>query len=114
MTASTGGDVDLSGMPAPRMAALRYTRRVLAYCPLRVIRKDLNPGTLLCDDIGHFALVDRDEARVDAICFGSAAIGQGDAMAAGTALAWEIACCRALDLLRARRLAQGVMTSGAL
>ena len=90
-----GGDIDLRDMPDRLVAECRCTWRALEKAPQAVVHGDLAPGNVLFDTSGRPALIDWDEARVDATLFDDSAISaQADGVPTmhRAVLAWEIAC----------------------
>ena len=89
------GDVDLDQLPAAARAACLDAWRSLAEEPTSVVHGDPHPGNILIDG-DTVALLDWDEARVDASILDIAALlaPQVNAPAwAGRAVdAWEVAC----------------------
>jgi Ser/Thr protein kinase RdoA (MazF antagonist) len=64
LTASRGGDIDLSQMPASAVAACRHAWTSLAGTPEAVVHGDPGPANIRITDAGP-GLLDWDEARVD-------------------------------------------------
>lgn len=101
---AVGGDIDLSIMPDPLVAALRAAWARLDQTPRTVVHGDLNASNILTDPDGQISIIDWDEARVDHPAFDRAALGLGDAIENHAALAWEIACCWQIEPQRAQTL----------
>jgi hypothetical protein len=89
-----GGDIDLRGMPADIVALCRSSWSQIAAAPKCVVHGDINPANMIWTEGGQIALVDWDEARVDAAMFDGVPAGTGTASKAHrmAALAWEVAC----------------------
>ena len=107
------GDIDLSTMPADVVGACRAAWERLADAPRSVVHGDLRRENILVTPDGTVALVDWDEARVDASILDEVALSialggrpRPGWEAAETALrAWEVASCWGLEPTYARRLA---------
>lgn len=108
-----GSDIDLSVMPAHVVEACRAAWEPLAEAPRSVVHGDLRRENILVTPDGGVALVDWDEARVDASILDEVALSialggrpRPGWEAAETALrAWEVASCWGLEPTHARRLA---------
>ena len=110
-----GGDVDLTCMPEDLVSACREAWSRLASEPVSAVHGDLSEGNLLVTGAGDFALIDWDEARVDASVLDEIALGGfNDAGVAApfprsevlAALeAWEVAASWVIEPVYARRAA---------
>jgi Ser/Thr protein kinase RdoA (MazF antagonist) len=112
-THDRAGDIDLGRMPPDLAATCRVAWTTLASAPRTAIHGDLCAGNLLWTPEGSPALVDWDEARVDAALFDTAHTSPAVLPpAAERALeAWEIAACWQVEPDRARRLAAGLLAA---
>ena len=118
MTTARGADVDLDAMPLEAAALVRSCWQPLVTqagggepC---VVHGDVGAGALLVDG-DQVAIIDWDEARVDAPAFDLAALladageavaaphGIGRQVLADAALAWEVATCWIVEPTYARR-----------
>ncbi|MDP3341050.1 phosphotransferase enzyme family protein [Frigidibacter sp.] len=106
--AEAGGDVDLRAMPVPLADACQAAWGALRGLTRAGIHGDLGPGNLLWSASGQPALLDWDEARVDAVLFDTGQCGADvPAPISRALLAWEIACCWQVEPERATGLAAG-------
>lgn len=103
-----GGDIDLTQMPAELVRECGRAWRVLRRVPHAVVHGDLSPSNILIDDRGDLALIDWDEARVDAIAFDDVELSPASESADSlrrAVLAWEVACSWLVEPEYAARLA---------
>jgi Ser/Thr protein kinase RdoA (MazF antagonist) len=108
--AGRGGDVDLAGMPPAIAERCRAAWRHFARAPRSVVHGDVNPANLTRTADDRVALLDWDEARVDASAFDTLALDRalGRTLApadAETLDAWEVAVSWHVEPAYARRLA---------
>lgn len=110
-----GGDVDLEAMPQDLVEICRAAWRELDSEPVSVVHGDLNAHNLLRTPKGHFALIDWDEARVDASILDEVALlphkapaNRRLARAAKALEAWEVAVSWKVEPAYARRLAENL------
>jgi len=109
-----GGDVDLEGMPDDLVTICRAAWERLSDAGRSVVHGDLHRDNVLETPDGRVALVDWDEARVDASVLDevalSAALGgrprPGWEAAEAALEAWEVAACWRIEPAYARRLAE--------
>jgi len=102
-----GGDIDLRRMPPEIVALCRAAWSEISAAPKSVVHGDLNAANMIWTRDNQIALVDWDEARVDATLFdnvptGTAAASKAHRMAV---LAWEVACAWHLEPEYARKMA---------
>lgn len=106
---SRAGDTDLARMPQALAEQCLQAWRVLDGLPIRAIHGDINSNNLIWTASGEPALIDWDEARVDASVFDIAVVSP-DAANHTPELelalkAWEIACSWLIEPNHARQLA---------
>lgn len=103
-----GGDVDLTVMPQALIQACRKAWQCLIFEPCSVIHGDPNPSNILKTPEGRYALIDWDEARVDASCFDRYGLLKerfdhpAKQAIERAALAWEVAVCWQIEPEHAR------------
>jgi hypothetical protein len=112
-----GGDVDLAAMPQDLVEMCRAAWRELVFEPVSVVHGDLNVQNLLRTPEGRLALIDWDEARVDASILDEVALAPRDDMGemrwerAMRALeAWEVTVSWHIEPAYAHRLATELRT----
>ena len=109
---TSGGDVDLSQMPAELVETCRTAWRTLEGQPQSVIHGDLNVSNALKLSDGRVALLDWDEARVDASLFDTLALSENVPERFERALsAWEVAVCWQVEPEHARVQAERLLES---
>jgi len=109
----SGGDIELDAMPAELVELCRAAWGQLAGAPRSVVHGDLQRENILVTSEGAVALVDWDEARVDASILDEVALSvalggrprPGWEAAEAALRAWEVASCWELEPAFARRLA---------
>jgi len=109
----SGGDIELDGMPHEVAEVCRAAWARLAGAPRSVVHGDLQRENILMTPEGNVALVDWDEARVDASILDEVALSialggrprPGWEAAESALRAWEVASCWNLEPAYARRLA---------
>lgn len=113
LTESCGGDVDLATMPAGLVEVCRSAWQALVGEPVSAVHGDLNPENVLKLPDEKLALIDWDEARVDASLLDEMALvprGDGEAEQGGRVrralLAWEAAVSWHVEPAYAQRVAQ--------
>ena len=105
LTASAGGDVDLSAMPDDLVARCRTAWWAVSDRPEAVIHGDLNPTNVIrCPD-GRIGLIDWDECRRDLTLFDLGPLRDGDDRERRARLAWEAACSWVIEPDYAREVA---------
>ena len=103
----SGGDVDLSQMPAELVETCRTAWQVMKNEPQSVVHGDLNPNNLLRMPDGRFALLDWDEARKDASLFDTLMLSETVPDKFKRALlAWEVTVCWQVEPEHARAQAR--------
>ena len=105
---SKGGDVDLTQMPSELVTTCREAWQILEDKPHCALHTDLNSSNVLRVADGRFALLDWDEARVDAGVFDTALLSEPSPDIKRALLAWEVACSWVLEPQHARKLAQSL------
>ena len=109
---TSGGDVDLAQMPAELVGTCRAAWQVLEGQPQSVIHGDLNVSNALKLSDGRFALLDWDEARVDASLFDTLALFENVPERFERALlAWEVVVCWQVEPEHARVQAEKLLES---
>ncbi len=109
----SAGDIELDGMPHDVADACRAAWARLAGAPRSVVHGDLQRENILVTPEGNVALVDWDEARVDASILDEVALSialggrprPGWEAAEAALRAWEVASCWDHEPAYARRLA---------
>ena len=101
-----GGDVDLKKMPPALVAACRAAWQGLVDEPHCAVHADLNPSNVLRIPNGRFALIDWDEARLDAALFDMDLLLGPSKPVRRALLAWEVACSWELEPQHARKVAR--------
>ena len=117
LTLEKGGDVDLdlSQIPPDLVATCRAAWTLFVGEPVSVVHGDLNTANVLKTPDGRLALLDWDEARLDASLFDTT-ISQGDAdgqlphALTKALVAWEVAVCWHVEPGHARRQAERLLT----
>ena len=114
-----GGDVDLACMPEDLVSACRRVWSGLVSEPVSAVHGDLSEGNVLVTGTGDFALIDWDEARVDASILDEIALdGFDDEGVAAPSRrsevlaaleAWEVAASWAIEPVYARRAARRLL-----
>jgi hypothetical protein len=108
LTQDAGGDADLAATPPDLAERCRDAWRPFADAPLVGLHGDLNPDNLLRHPSGAVALLDWDEARVDAAFYDrTALLGRTGVTASEwrAFLAWEVAVSWTLEPAHAARVA---------
>ncbi|NNF07447.1 MAG: phosphotransferase [Candidatus Eisenbacteria bacterium] len=108
-TEPRGGDVDLDRMPPRLVNRCREAWTALSHSPSAVVHGDLHPSNVLVGPDGQVALLDWDEARVDAEAFDLWSIKPQESLHPDqrrALLAWEIATCWTVEPEYARDLAR--------
>jgi hypothetical protein len=107
----SGGDIDLTNMPADIVAKCRDAWSHTAGRLTCVVHGDLNPNNLIMTGDKTIALIDWDECRVDAELFDRAALNLDsfDRVGKIAALAWEVACCWHTEPIHAKDVAAKFM-----
>ena len=114
LTAEKGGDVDLSQMPPDLVETCRAAWTLFVGEPVSVVHGDLNTANVLKTPDGRLALLDWDEARLDASLFDTTIL-QGDAdgqlphALTKALVAWEVAVCWHVEPEHARRQAERLL-----
>ena len=99
-----GGDVNLSHMPKGLVKRCRDAWEALEGHPQSAIHGDINPSNLLHMSDDRVALLDWDEARVDASIFDMSFIKTSEDLRRAF-LAWEVATCWLVEPSYAKTLA---------
>ena len=113
LTAEKGGDVDLSQMPPDLVETCRAAWTLFVGEPVSVVHGDLNTANVLKTPDGRLALLDWDEARLDASLFDTTipqADGQQSHALTKALVAWEVAVCWHVEPGHARRQAKRLLT----
>ena len=104
------GDIDLSSMPEPLVERCRELWLQVAGLPRAAIHADLHSGNILHTPDGRYALLDWDEARLDATVFDTwALVGAPGPEEQLILNAWEVAVSWHTEPGYAHRLATGIM-----
>ena len=111
---TAGGDVDLASMPANLVEACRAAWQGLHNETRTIVHGDPNASNILRTPDGRYALIDWDEARVDASIFDLVGLLESDGAisaerwqhAKHALNAWEVAVSWQREPAYARRLAQ--------
>lgn len=109
LTASCGGDVDLSAMPEALADECRNAWRAVSGGPMTIVHGDLTASNLLKRSAGGPALLDWDECRRDLVLFDRVQTSHGTPAQHRAALAWEVACSWQIEPDHARRMAKRLL-----
>lgn len=102
----SGGDVDLTRVPADVVALCRAAWAAVQAAQLSVVHGDLAEGNVLRGPNGRIVLLDWDECRVDLALFDTAPHAPKSDAERRAHLAWEVACSWQREPEYARDLAE--------